>query len=193
MSSRSSHLGHTTKNAASLLALFALACGGSKPSPESATPVPSPSASTAAVPPGPDSWRNTQPPQGPRSAHEYPAVETGKLDSGLTVYVVRRPAGVVSMSLVALGGAARVPTGKSGLAALTVRMMTEGTVHRSSLELAEAAEAIGTTLEDDTGRDSVRLGMTVLRDNVEKGLSLLAEVIEKPAFAPAELERVRAE
>jgi zinc protease len=35
--------------------------------------------------------------------------------------------------------------------------------------------------------------MTVLRDDVEKGLELLAEVIDKPAFAAAELERVRSE
>ncbi|HEX7670330.1 MAG TPA: pitrilysin family protein, partial [Polyangiaceae bacterium] len=150
-------------------------------------PTPGPAA------PDPEPWRNARPEPGPISMHEYPAVETAKLPNGVSIYVVTRPAGVVTLSVVARGGASRLPVGKSGLAALTTRMMTEGTVRRSSLELAEAAEAMGTTLEDDAGRDSVRLGMTVLRDDVEKGLTLLAEVVDKPAFAPAELERVRAE
>jgi zinc protease len=120
-------------------------------------------------------------------------VETAKLDNGLSLFVVRRPAGVVSVSVVARGGASRVPTGKSGLAALTVRMMTEGTKKRGSLALAEAVEGIGTALEQSAGRDFVRLGMTTLRENLKDGLALLAEVVKEPAFAPAELERVRHE
>ena len=178
---------------ASTLALFALACGATKPAAQAPPPGPMPAASAATVLPGPDAWRNTQPPPGPRTAHEYPAVETGKLENGVSLYVVRRPAGVVSMSVVALGGAARVPAGKSGLAALTVRMMTEGTSKHGSLALAEAVESLGTSLEQSAGRDFVRLGMTTLRENLKDGLALLAEVVEQPAFAPKELERVRHE
>jgi zinc protease len=149
--------------------------------------------SARSVPPSPDGWRNAQPAPGARTVHEYPAVETTKLDDGLSLYVVRRPGGVVSMSVVALGGASRVPDGKSGLAALTVRMMTEGTTKRSSLGLAEAVESLGTSLEQSAGRSFVRLGMTTLRENLKDGLSLLSEVVKTPAFAPKELERVRHE
>jgi zinc protease len=182
------------KKYASALAVLALACSKQNAAPPPAVGAAATTTATAsAVPPGPDAWRNTQPSPGPRTAHEYPAVETAKLDSGLSLYVVRRPAGVVSMSVVALGGASRVPDGKSGLAALTVRMMTEGTTKRSSLALAEAVESLGTSLEQSAGRDFVRLGMTTLRENLKDGLSLLAEVVKTPAFAPKELERVRHE
>lgn len=193
MKMNSARLRSAVKSTVSLLALFAFACGGSKPAPQAAAPAPVPSATVAAVPPSPDSWRNTQPPQGPRAVSEYPAVETDKLDNGLSLYVVRRPVGVVTMSVVALGGAARVPAGKSGLAALTVRMMTEGTTKHSSLALAEAVESLGTSLEQSAGRDFVKLGMTTLRENLKDGLALLAEVVKEPAFAPKELERVRHE
>jgi zinc protease len=185
-------LGRALKSAGSVLAVVAVACGGSKPAPQVGSTAPAPTAS-AAVPPSPDSWRNSQPPPGPRAVREFPAVETGKLDNGLSLYVVRRPAGVVSMSVVALGGAARVPAGRSGLAALTVRMMTEGTTKHSSLALAEAVESLGTSLEQSAGRDFVRLGMTTLRENLKDGLGLLAEVVKEPSFAPKELERVRHE
>jgi zinc protease len=184
--------GHAVKCAAGVVAFVAVACGGAKPPPQVGSTAPAPTAS-AAVAPAPDSWRNTQPPPGQRAVREYPAVETGKLDSGLSLYVVRRPVGVVSMSIVALGGASRVPAGKSGLAALTVRMMTEGTTKHSSLSLAEAVESLGTSLEQSAGRDFVRLGMTTLRENLKDGLALLAEVVKEPSFAPKELERVRHE
>lgn len=181
------------KTSLSVLAVLALSCSGQKGvAPSPAAPTAS-AASVKPVAPGPDAWRNKEPPEGPRAVHEYPAVETSKLDNGMSLFVVHRPAGVVSMSVVALGGASRVPEGKSGLAALTVRMMTEGTTRKSSLELAEAVESLGTSLEQSAGRDFVRLAMTTLRENMKDGLALLAEVVEKPAFQPKELERVRHE
>src|SRR6185295_1787964 len=97
------------------------------------------------------------------------------------------------ISLVARVGGARLPVGKSGLAALTARMMTEGTTKRSSLALAEAAESLGSTLEQSAGRDYMRLGLTTAREDLDKGLELLSEVAQRPAFSNKELERVRLE
>src|SRR5262249_18231779 len=141
----------------------------------------------------PDEFRTARPARAARAVHEFPAVETGKLENGLALYVVRRPGGVVTSSIVARGGASRLPAGKSGLAAFTVRMMTEGTIHRSPLALAEAVEALGTTLEQSAGRGFVRLGIATLRGNLEEGLSLLSEGVREPAFTPQEIERVRRE
>ena len=62
-------------------------------------------------------------------------------------------------------------------------MMTEGTKKRTSLGLAEAVEALGTSLEQSAGRDFVRLGMTTLRENLKDGLALLSEVVKEPQFA----------
>jgi zinc protease len=120
-------------------------------------------------------------------------VDVARLDTGLSIYVVRRPVGVASLSFVARGGGSRLPLGKSGLAALTARMMTEGTTKRSALAVAEAAESLGSSLEQSAGRDYVRLGLLTAREDFEKGLELLSEVVQKPAFAKKELERVRAE
>jgi zinc protease len=181
------------KRAACALAALALACSKTTPAPPPNAPAAVPASSAKPAAPSIDAWRNTKPSSGARAVHEYPAVETGKLDNGVALYVVRRPAGVVTMSVVARGGASSVPAGKSGLAALTVRMMTEGTKKRTSLGLAEAVEGLGTSLEQSAGRDFVRLGMTTLRENLKEGLALLSEVVKDPQFAQAELERVRRE
>ncbi len=175
------------------LALVLSACSGAAPAPKPAAP-PEPAPKAAPVPaPDPEAWRDTKPGPGPLAESHYPRAETQRLDNGLSIYVVRRPVGVVSLSLVARGGGSRVPAGQSGLAALTVRMMTEGTTRLGSLALAEAAESLGSSLEESAGRDSVRLGITVLRDDLKRGLSLLSDVARNPSFSPKELERVRAE
>jgi zinc protease len=115
------------------------------------------------------------------------------LKNGLRVLVVNRPGGVVSLSFVSRHGASSVAAGKSGLAALTARMLTEGTKTKTNLQLAEAAESLGASLDHDAGRDYVAIGLTTLRPDVERGLQLLAEVAQAPAFRGADFQRVKAE
>jgi zinc protease len=175
-------------------AVALISCGTAAPPPPK--PVAAPSAGATTVPPpvaDPDAWRGERPKPGPPSTIHYPDVDVARLDNGLAVYVMRRPVGVASLSILARGGGARLPLGKSGLAALTARMMTEGTTKRNALATAEAAESLGSTLEQSAGRDYVRLGLLTAREDFDKGLELLSEVVQKPAFAKKELERVRAE
>ena len=68
-------------------------------------------------------------------------------------------------------------------------MMTEGTRKRSSLELAEQAEALGSSLDSDAGRDESSLGISALSGDIDRALELLAEVVTTPAF---DAEGVRA-
>lgn len=181
------------RRALAILVGVAVSSCGAAPSPRRPTPVARAAKAPLPEPTKADAFRDARPASGKPAEIHYPAVERARLDSGLTVYAVRRPAGVVTMSFVARGGASHVPLGKSGLSALTARMMTEGTRSKSSLALAEAVESLGTTLEHSAGRDFVKLGLTTRREDLEAGLMLLSEVVQKPAFSPKELERVRAE
>ena len=164
------------------------ACGGHTAPPlEAPTRVESP---VAAVAP---SWRAEVPAPGAATRVEYPVPEISRLDSGLSIWVVRRPARVASVSVVVRHGQSSVPPKKSGLAALTARMLTESTKDKSSSELAEAVESLGTTLSHDAGRDYSLVGMTVLASDVERAVELLGEVVQRPRFAADELDRVRGE
>lgn len=133
------------------------------------------------------------PEPGERARISFPEVKRDALAGAPTVLFVRRPGGVVSLSVVARGGASAVPPDRSGLAALTARMMTEGTRRHPGASLAEAVESLGAAVEQGATRDAIRVGLTVLRDDLAAGLSLLSEVVETPAFAATELERVRRE
>ncbi|MBK7583539.1 MAG: insulinase family protein [Myxococcales bacterium] len=176
----------------SLLSWFgalALACA-TPPATPSAHPAPPAKAKPPAVA---DSWRSKVPTPGKPAELVYPTAESTTLPNGLSVLFVKRPARVTSLSVVIRHGASSVPPGKSGLAALTARMLTEGTKKRSASLLAEAAESLGSSLGHDAGRDYSTLGIDTLTADFERGLELLAEVVQQPAFAPRELTRVRTE
>ncbi len=140
-----------------------------------------------------ESWRAQVPTPGRARVPSYPIPEHIALDNGMQALVVAQPIHVVAILAVVRHGASAVPAGQSGLAALTARMLTEGTLRRSSEQLAVATENLGSELVADAGRDYSSVGMTVLPDDLDAAVRLLAEVLREPAFVPSEFERVRAE
>jgi zinc protease len=174
--------------------LLLIGCGAPPaPKPQPPAPHPTPSASAAAATPDPEPWRAQRPAAGQASELHFPLPERATLKNGLALMLVRKPLPVASLSLVFRHGAAACPPGKSGLAALTARMLTEGTRHHSGVKLAEAVEQLGTTLDEDAGRDVSSLSLSALNADVGRAIELLGEVVTEPAFLPTDFERVRNE
>lgn len=174
---------------AGLLAAQFLGCAATPPAKQQPTARPV----ATAVAPDPEAWRGTQPSAAPASAVTFPVSIERRLSNGLSLLFVPRHAPITTLQLVVRGGAATVPAGKSGLAAIVARMLTEGTLKKSSLELAIAAESLGSSLSHDAERDAISLGMEVLPRDVPAALALLSEVIQTPAFRAADLQRVKQE
>lgn len=172
--------------------LSALGCSAAPAPKAGALPAPSASAK-AQLPPDPEPWRNQRPAPGAPPALHFPEPQQAKLPSGLTVLVARKAVPVASLSLVFRHGAAACPPGKSGLAALTARMLTEGTRKHPGVKLAEEVEQLGSTLDEDAGRDTSSLSLSALTADLDRAIALLGEVVEQPAFAPADFERVQKE
>ncbi len=139
------------------------------------------------------SWRQAIPSPAAPSSFDYPAAQTAQLPNGVRLYLVPRKSGTVALSLNALAGGSACSAGRSGLAALTLRVMTEATRQKSALQLAEAAESLGAQLDFDTGRDGSSISLEVLPSDAEAALSLLAEVVTEPRFAAEDVRRLRAQ
>jgi predicted Zn-dependent peptidase len=136
--------------------------------------------------------RKVVPPAGPAPEIVFPTVQQRTLSNGLRVYVVeRRNVPLVTMRLVVDAGSAADPAGRGGLAALTAEMLDEGTTTRSSLQLADELELLGADLFTNGGYDVAAVQLNTLSRNVRPALAILADVVARPAFATAELERVR--
>jgi zinc protease len=176
-----------------LLTLLGLSCSAAPPQPVAQRAATAAAPSSSVAPPDPEPWRAQRPSPGQPSTLRFPEPERATLSNGMTVLVARKATPVASLSLVVRHGGAASPSQKSGLAALTARMLTEGTRRRPGVKLAEAVEQLGSTLDDDTGRDKSSLSLSVLTADVERAISLLGEVVVEPAFSPSDFERAQKE
>ena len=154
-----------------------------------AAPPPTPLSASEEV----EAWRRQMPASGSPAALDMPAPKVSTLPNGLSVYVLPRATAVVSLSLVVRQGAEATSPGKSGLAPLLARMLTEATRKHNAFELAEAAENFGATLNSSAQRDSIEVSLDASPNDYERALELLSEVVREPAFDFRDFERVRSQ
>ena len=147
-------------------------------------------APVAATPPPPT--RIAEPGIEPVKDLEFPAVEHATLKNGIPVVFARRATvPVVRVSVSFDAGNAADDKAKLGTAGLTTALLDEGTTTRSSIQIAEEQERLGASISAGNGMDATNVGLYALKPNLDASLGLLADVIRNPAFAPAEVERLR--
>ena len=136
--------------------------------------------------------RSTLPPVGQVANVEFPTVRTARLSNGVEVRLAERhTVPVVRVAVVFDAGAAADPKDKLGLQAMTMFMLDEGTSKLDARQLAEAQERLGAEITAGGGLDSSQVTLRALTTNLAPSLDLMGSIIRDPAFAPAELERVR--
>ena len=145
------------------------------------------------VEPAAEAERIAPPAPGADLVPPVPRPVTQRLANGLTIIsVTNRALPLVSISLVAAGGAGRDWPGRAGTAGLTASVMTEGTATRSAAEIDRAIEALGTSLSSGADWDGAYLGLTVRSAEADSALAILADVAQRPSLPAEELERQRA-
>ncbi|MGE5361776.1 MAG: M16 family metallopeptidase [Bacteroidales bacterium] len=136
-----------------------------------------------------------EPPQpGPVPAFRPPAVQKRTLSNGLPVWVVElHKVPVVQVSLVVRGGADADPQGKYGVASLTAAMLDEGAGNRTALQIADALDYLGASLNTSSGFDSANVSLWIPSARLSDALPIMADIALRPTFPTDELERLRKE
>ena len=112
------------------------------------------------------------------------------LANGLIVLLVENPSiPAVALSVSVLTGARYEPEEKAGLAIMASRLLDEGTKTRTSLEIAEAIESVGGTLETDGSYERIVVSASVLREDIDLGLELASDILINPVFPEAYVEK----
>lgn len=123
---------------------------------------------------------------------QIPQTSRHVLENGLSVILMEyRKVPVVHFRLVARGGSAQDPAGLEGLAAAATSLMREGTITRTSTQIAEGIDFVGGSLSAAAGLDYCAVRAEVLRKDLDTGLDLFSDVILHPSFPREELERER--
>ena len=152
-----------------------------------AQPTPAPAA--PALPRGP---ARTPPELQPLGNLDFPDIERGRLRNGIPVYFARRATvPTLRANIVFDAGIAADSRERAGTQSLMLNLMLEGTTTRDARALAEEQERLGASLSTSSSADRTSVGMYFLASNMRASLGLLADVVRNPAFAPAEIERLR--
>ena len=117
-----------------------------------------------------------------------------RLDNGLEIVLVEQPGlPIVSFGLMLRAGATTDPEKLPGLASFTSQMLAEGTVSRTSQQIALESEFVGARISTEVRREYTLLATETLSKHWTVALNLMADLIKHPTFPEHELERVRRE
>jgi zinc protease len=114
------------------------------------------------------------------------------LNNGL-VLLHNRAAANPSVTVRALlrAGSSRETPDEFGLAAMTGRMLRQGTEHIAKAALAEELDGMGAGLSVDVGYALVAVSIKCLSGDFPRAAEILGELLRRPIFPDDELERLR--
>jgi zinc protease len=130
---------------------------------------------------------------GPFRSTKLPAVEERTLGNGLRALAVRKPGiPLVQARVVLPAHRPRATTTDRAKQLVLAETLLSGTQHRDSVEVAEALQRMGATLNVRVDSEDLRLQGAALSPSLGDYLALIAELLAEPAFPKREVEIERA-
>ena len=114
---------------------------------------------------------------------------TTYLGNGLKVIAIENPiADIVSARVFLPVGQIHETPQNAGIFSFLTSLLTRGTVHRNSLEIAEAVEYVGASLGSDSASDYSLVSVKTVSADFEKIFTLATEMLREPSFPENEIE-----
>ena len=136
----------------------------------------------------------TPPPIGTLAALQLPTIVHTTLANGIAVtYAQRSGVPLTQIAMAFDAGDAADPANSRGLARMAVGLLDEGTTSMTAQQLAEAKERLGAELGTGNSEDRSTVTLSALSPNLAPSLDLMADIVQRPAYNPAEIDRVRAQ
>ncbi|NJC34538.1 putative Zn-dependent peptidase [Sphingomonas jejuensis] len=134
------------------------------------------------------------PPVGQIADLDFPDVTRARLSNGIEVVYANRDAVPITQVAISFdAGNAADPKDALGTQALMLSLLDEGTTTRNSIQIAEEQERLGAQIGANASMDRTTATLFALSANLTPSMALFGDVVKNPAFAPAEVERLRAQ
>lgn len=115
-----------------------------------------------------------------------------ELPNGIVVIAIENSvADIISARIFVKAGQCCESRQQAGLFSLLTSLLTRGTAHRSSLEIAEAVEYVGASLGADATSDYSLVSLKTVSADFEPIFGLAAEILREPSFPNHEIELER--
>jgi zinc protease len=125
---------------------------------------------------------------------KLPKAEEASLPNGLRIVLLRSDkVPTFNMQMVVLSGGLADPADYHGLSTFTAALLREGTPKRSSRDIAEQTDALGTTLAATSGISSLTSTVTAsgLVENLDQTMDIFADVVRNPSFPQSEVDKYK--
>jgi len=123
---------------------------------------------------------------------KYPPVKDITLPNGLRVMLIEQhQQQTISYRLLVRTGRADEPIGREGIASLTADILQEGTVTKTSDQIADEIAGIGSSLSVSQYPAYVVFGMDVIKQYSQNGLELFSDIIINPSFSSQGFKRIK--
>ena len=127
-------------------------------------------------------------------AAKFPVIKNFTLSNGLKVYLVEKhELPLINIVSAFNAGFSADKIANTGIAKLTGTMMTEGTQTRTSTQISDELNALGTSLSSSSNMDNTFVSMSCLKTNFDASMALFTDVLLHPSFPKKEFERVKKE
>lgn len=136
--------------------------------------------------------KQTPPAGGPPKPFHLPQLEKFALLNGLQVTMAQFGSiPKVEVSLAVRVGNLNEPANQVWLSELTGRLIKEGTISRTSEQVAQQAASMGGSIDVTVGTDVTRIDSDVLSEFGPKIVALLADVVMHPLLPESDLPRLK--
>jgi len=140
----------------------------------------------------------TPPLPGPVRTAVLPTAQEATLPNGLRVIAFQvksqpkaQSVPLIAAQLIVRSGGSSEDEAHAGLANMTSTLLTSGTKTRGALAISQAVDALGARLNAGAGSDASLVSVSATTPTFPAAFDLFADVVLHPAFAVAEVERVR--
>jgi len=138
--------------------------------------------------------RDPMPAVGDMKPLDFPAVERARLANGIEVVYARST--TVPITRVAIefdAGVAADSAEAPGTQTLMLGLLKEATTTRGAAQIAEQEERLGASIATGATVDRTVAVLSAPSANLDPALELMADILRNPAFAPADVERRKAQ
>ena len=138
--------------------------------------------------------RSIEPPVGPDPLVSLPDIWEDELSNGTRIYgIEQNELPLVSFSITLKGGLLLDDIDKAGVANLMSDIMMEGTKNKTPVELEEAIDELGASINMYTTKESIVISANCLSSKFYNVYDLVEEILFEPRWDEKEFERIKRE
>jgi zinc protease len=136
--------------------------------------------------------RSVEPPYGAAPEVKIPAIWEDKLANGMRILGIQNTeVPLVQFEVLIDGGQLLEDINKVGVSNMMARMMTQGTRTRTALELEEAIQQLGATINVSAATENLRIRVNTLAKNYDATLALVEEILLDPRWDAKEFDLIK--